>query len=488
MICPSLGLVSGTSNAPVLRCPTPGHGKSRLDNDFQLDVVSKLRAKSGALSMIGLRDRQLGAMRTATEPATAALGALSSDQRDAVLRELNDILASQSFRSSTRSKQFLSYVVCQRLKDREALLKERTIGTELFHREADYPTGDDPVVRVHAGEVRKRLERYYHSTSRPSAVRIELPVGSYSPEFHWNSEAQATVARTAAVPARPRRVLIWAVGAIGLAIVVAVVVSTSIRSAAPRESRSALDQFWSPVFDTSQPVLICVAKPILYRPSFDLYRRYSRTHPSTFQTEVERWNQPLLLDPNDKVLWRDIVRFGDYGVAMGDVYAATQLSALFARMNKPSQVRIGNNYSFEDLRNSPAVVIGAFNNHWTLQMTSNLPFVFAEHDGKFTIEEQGQSGSTKSFEANFAGEVVKDYAIVTRLLDSKTGQVLIAAAGIGANGTQAAGEFISGRDHLERAFKDAPPGWSSKNLQVVLGTTVTDSVAGPPRVITSHFW
>jgi hypothetical protein len=171
---------------------------------------------------------------------------------------------------------------------------------------------------------------------------------------------------------------------------------------------------------------------------------------------------------------------------MGDVYAATQLSALFARMNKPSQVRIGNNYSFEDLRNSPAVVIGAFNNHWTLQMTSNLPFVFAEHDGKFAIEEQG--GSAKSFEVNFAGDVVKDYAIVTRLLDSKTGQVLIAAAGIGANGTQAAGEFISGRDHLERAFKDAPSGWSSKNLQVVLGTTVTDSVAGPPRVITSYFW
>ena len=427
-------------------------------------------------------------MRTATEPATSALRTPSSDQREAVLRELNEILASQSFRSSTRSKEFLSYVVRQRLEDREALLKERTIGTELFHRQADYPTGDDPVVRVHAGEVRKRLERYYHSRSRPSAVRIELPVGSYSPEFHWNSEAPVTDAKTADVPPRSRRFLVWAVGAIGLAIIVLGVVSTSIRSAAPRGTRSALDQFWSPVFDTSQPVLICLAKPILYRPSFDLYRRYSRTHPNTFQTEVERWNQPLPLDPTDKLLWRDMARFSDYGVAMGDVYAATQLSALFARMNKPSQVRIGNNYAFEDLRNSPAVVIGAFNNHWTLQMTSNLPFVFAEHEGKFTIEEQGHPGSTKSFEANLAGDVVKDYAIVTRLLDSKTGQVLIAAAGIGANGTQAAGEFISGRDHLERAFKDAPPGWFSKNLQVVLGTTVTDSVPGPPRVITSRFW
>jgi hypothetical protein len=83
---------------------------------------------------------------------------------------------------------------------------------------------------------------------------------------------------------------------------------------------------------------------------------------------------------------------------------------------------------------------------------------------------------------------VEDFAIVTRLLDSKTGQVLIAAAGLGANGTQAAGEFISRRDYLEEAFRSAPQDWQKKNLQVVLRTTVTDSVAGPPRVVATYFW
>src|SRR2546426_4140008 len=180
--------------------------------------------------------------------------------------------------------------------------------------------------------------------------------------------------------------------------------------------------------------------------------------------------------------------YTDYGVAMGDVYVAARLSALFDHIDKPSQVRIGNNYSFEDLRNSPAVVIGAFNNHWTLQMTSNLRFVFVEHEGNFTIEEQGHPGTTRAWEMNSAGEIVKDYAIVSRLLDSKTGQVLIAAAGIGANGTQAAGEFISNRDELERAFKNAPPDWPKKNVQVLLETTVTDSVAGPPRLVASVSW
>jgi hypothetical protein len=235
-------------------------------------------------------------------------------------------------------------------------------------------------------------------------------------------------------------------------------------------------------------VLICLAKPVLYRPSLDLYRRYSKTHPGTFETEVERWNRPLLLDPHEKIVWGDVVSFQDYGVAMGDVYVAAKLSALFDHIAKPSQLRIGTNYSFEDLRNSPAVVVGAFNNRWTLQMTSNLRFAFAEEDGKFRIQEQGPSGRALSFMAGPHGEVVEDFAIVTRLLDSKTGQVLIAAAGLGANGTQAAGEFISRRDYLEEAFRSAPRDWQQKNLQVVLRTAVTDSVAGPPRVVTMYFW
>jgi hypothetical protein len=427
-------------------------------------------------------------MGTATEPLATSRQRLSEPQRAEILRELNNIVASPPFHKSARSKEFLIHVINQKLDGHEDLLKERTIGTQLFHREADYQTGEDPVVRVHAAEVRRRLERYYHAAPATSAVRIELPVGSYSPEFHWNPEVQ-TVLGTQSTPVLSGRWRItWVIGTITFALLISAALTRSFRAASPAVQRPALEQFWSPVFATSQPVLICVAKPILYRPSLNLYRSYSGTHPGVFQTEVDRWSKPLPLDPNDKVPWRDIVRYPDYGVAMGDVYAATQLSALFARLNKPSQVRIGNNYSFEDLRNSPAVVIGAFNNHWTLQMTSNLRFVFVEHDGSFTIEEPGHPGTTRSWETNSAGEIVKDFAIVSRLLDSKTGQVLIAAAGIGANGTQAAGEFISNRDELEQAFKNAPPDWPKKNVQVLLETTVTDSVPGPPRVITSVLW
>ena len=318
---------------------------------------------------------------------------ISDAQKATILRELRNILNSRPFRNSARSKQFLSYVVEHKLEGHDEFLKERTIGIEIFQRKAGYATGDDPVVRVQAGEVRRRLEQYHHTTPSVSPVRIELPLGSYAPEFHWEVIA-SPLAADSAVPPR-RRWLPWTISVICLGTVLSAVLA--MRMPGRRGSESAIDQFWSPIFTTSQPVLICLAKPVLYRPSLELYKSYSKSHPGAFQTEVERYDQALPLNPNEKVKWSDMVPYTDYGVAMGDVYVAARLSALFDHINKPSQVRIGTGYSFEDLRNSPAVVVGAFNNRWTLQMTSNLRFVFTEQGGHFMIEERVPSGQARSW-------------------------------------------------------------------------------------------
>jgi hypothetical protein len=242
--------------------------------------------------------------------------------------------------------------------------------------------------------------------------------------------------------------------------------------------------FWSPAFNSSQPVLICLARPIAYRPSLELYKKYSQSHPGTFQSEVERENEFLPLDPNEKISWKDLEILPGYGVASGDVDVAVRISTLLTKIGKPSQVRIGKTYSFEDLRNSPTVVVGAFNNRWTMQMTSNLHFVPIYRVG---IQEQIPSGRLWNSEIGPKGYIT-DYGIVTRLVDSKTGQFSVALAGLGTAGTQSAGEFVSTPKYLEDDLRTAPPDWDKKNMQIVVQTTVTDSIPGPPHVVATYFW
>lgn len=371
---------------------------------------------------------------------------LEDEKKQQILHELDNILESRFFRSAGRCKQFLRYVVQHKLNGPSEPLKERTIGVEVFERRHDYATGDDPVVRVQAGEVRRRLEQYYQGPPTEPLVHIELPVGSYSPVFR----EPRTVAPSHTAPFLPPspepgghlrkyRGMYWAIAAVCLALAI----STGIAFLAfrhPAGQKSALDEFWKPVFATPQAVMICLPAAV------------------------------------------------DYGVGRGDAHAAVALSALLGKIGKPSQVRMGTNYSFEDLRNSPAVMVGAFNNKWTMQITSSLRFAFVLQDGRYLIREQTDGSRVWVEHRGNTGEVIDDTAVVARLLDSKTGQFTVIVAGIGERGTQAAGEFVSNPELLEQGLRSAPAGWRSKNLEFVLQTTVTDSVPGPPRVVAAYSW
>lgn len=429
-----------------------------------------------------------------------------------ILTELERILESPQFRGSNRRREFLSYVVQHSLDGHQDHLKERVIGAEVFHRDADYATGEDPVVRVQAGEVRRRLEQYYYTAPPGLPVRIEIRVGSYCPTFHWKDSAPAGTERhltaaqvphpsvyepvndsgaqvhtpqpQVAAPAVRRRKSAWIPGVTGL-LLLAAVVAFFLFQHVHKPPASPLDVFWSPALQSSQPVIICLAKPVVYRPSDEMYERYARTHHGTFQTEAERDNEVLPLAPSDRMTWGDMQVYPGYGVASGDAFAAVQISNLLVRMGKRSQVRIGNSYSFEDLRTSPAVVLGAFNNRWTMQMTSNLHFALLYGEG---IQEQGSNRRHWDSQYDPGKGYTSDYGVVTRLLDAKSGQFLVSAAGIGSPGTQAAGELISNPAYLNEFLRSAPPTWSRGNMQVVVQTSVIDSVPGPPHVVASYYW
>ena len=107
----------------------------------------------------------------------------SEEERELVRKELDAIVSSHHFRGSKRYPAMLRYVVSAAIDGRASDLKERTLGVEVFGRDPDYDTNADPVVRISAGEVRKRIAQFYHENGHGAKLEIELPVGSYAPEF-----------------------------------------------------------------------------------------------------------------------------------------------------------------------------------------------------------------------------------------------------------------------------------------------------------------
>jgi len=414
---------------------------------------------------------------------------------DLVFEELDRILESRFFKKAGRSRQFLDYVVRHKLEGHAEQLKERTIGIEVFHRAPGYATGDDPVVRVQAGEVRRRLEQYYQSLPSPPAVRIELQPGSYSPNICWasdNTDSKPGLANhhSSPIPSRNSSFRLVAAVVMGACAAIAFTSGLSYLRHRTTESQSTGQaKFWAPAFSTSQPVLICLAKGVTYRPSLKLYRMYARSHPGAFQTEVERSNNPLPLKSDQPIVWGDMELYDEYGVAVGDVSAALDISAFLGRLDKPLQVRIGSDYSFEDLRESPAVMIGAYNNAWTMQLMSGLHFAFVDDPQRnLSIREQVPGGRVWRVKDDSSGAVVRDYGVVSRLLEPRTGQFTVILAGLGTNGTEAAAEFVSNESTLDPALGNMPRNWQTKNMQIVLETNVIHSVPGPPHVVAAYYW
>src|SRR5580704_13892272 len=107
----------------------------------------------------------------------------TKQDRDAILRELEAVLASPHFCNSKRYPTLLQYIVDNTLAGKLDQLKERTLGVEVFERSPTYDTNTDTVVRYTAGEVRKRLLLYYSEHASSSGIRISLPAGSYVAEF-----------------------------------------------------------------------------------------------------------------------------------------------------------------------------------------------------------------------------------------------------------------------------------------------------------------
>ncbi|WP_085034177.1 hypothetical protein [Ensifer aridi] len=96
---------------------------------------------------------------------------------------LDRILDSKGFQRSERLRAFLAYVVEKEIAGEGSQLKGYTIAIDVFGRGQAFDADSDPLVRVHAGKLRKLLRAFYETEGAREEWQISIPKGGYVPEY-----------------------------------------------------------------------------------------------------------------------------------------------------------------------------------------------------------------------------------------------------------------------------------------------------------------
>jgi hypothetical protein len=427
---------------------------------------------------------------------------LSAEQTVAVKTELAAILASDSFSSSNRCRDFLEFVVKGALAGDYDSLTERFIGVELFARAVDYETATDSIVRVRANDVRRRLAQYYSSRHSAVPVKIDLIAGGYVPEFHWRAEgmtdpssglenagfttqtsaSNASIGQVVAPPTevaevtlsrwvkarRHSRIFWW--GCATAAVIAATLLALTFQ---PQPNN--FDRFWLPVLHAS-------SSPVLVLPTTD-----------TLQLQPGAMKLYGQLKPGESMRLGlgDVQDFHNWHTSLPVLQATLSVALALQRKGQAPLVRMGTDLKMDELRGHPVIAIGSFSNPWTQENVSGLRFTFdrgASDNEPPRIRDARNPNRSWSLASIYPEPQTKDYAIVTRTFDPVTHEPFVSLAGLHTFGNQIAGEFVSQESSWNEVARRTPNGWEKLNLQVVLESDIIGTTPSSTRIVDVYFW
>src|SRR5262249_47444508 len=182
------------------------------------------------------------------------------------------------------------------------------------------------------------------------------------------------------------------------------------------------DDFWHPVISSPNPILLCFG-------NVEGGQR-SRTPPpldaGLTLLEFHGLKSEMMLVP--------------------DAITVSKFAGLLQSKGKRFRVASQSEANFADLRSGPAVLIGLANNDWTERLVGKLRFRL-EHrpPGKLVLRDSNNL-AREDWAVDYRVpylSLTRDYALVVRVLDPKTEQMVVTAAGLSVFGTLAAGEFLT---------------------------------------------
>ncbi|MFC6644869.1 hypothetical protein ACFQBQ_04540 [Granulicella cerasi] len=404
-----------------------------------------------------------------------ALDTLTGEDRREIDQELELILAHTLFRHSRRLPAFLQHVVQESLRHGEAApLKERTLGVEVFGRKPDYDTNADPIVRVTATELRKKLAQYYYTDGRESRIHIELPPGTYLPLFRRQTAPVAVEAPAAEAAVPPEQ--------------------------AASHTESPASEV--PAFGETRPsatpwktlsLLLAALLVITIAGYYPVLRRNAPAPIDTFWTSFagSAGTTVIVMPVIRRVPVAEVVSPSSVSVtpslSIEDTTIASRVAGRLEKANLKYWLASSSDISFSELRTGPAIFIGALDNAWTLRLSSDLPFHFEESADSRQASIVSRDGKTKwTVDITTPHQrIAHDYGIVAKFRSPLSGEPSVLIAGISSQGTQAAGELLTSSTVFKDAFAKLR---GVENFELVVETQAVDGRAGPPHIVALKTW
>jgi hypothetical protein len=428
-----------------------------------------------------------------------------------VRQTLARIIQSKYFSHAPKKQKFVQLICEYYIQGRAAELNEYLIGCEVFEKGAGYSPSVDPVVRVGAHDVRKKLELYYQHEGTEDPIHLTIPVGTYVPVFLRVSEAQDTNGKTSSlddfpavamraqpelstlnsvaipliqdVPATNSRFRDWLeqkiapsatsllllLGAITLILLTAVIglisysqnlqkrIEANQRRIDERESSDAQSseagrEIWQPFLSNPNSTLLILSNPLVHRPvnAADpdvLTKQGIKLTPAQASLLSNVAGHRLPLRPNQPLTL--VPAFNMY-TGIGEAIGAYRISSLLQGLGKATLLKQSRSVGSDDLKDHDVILLGSvYANQWAKPLSIKENFIYSDHA---TIENLSpQTGEAREYAASFdqrTGTLLEDYALITVVPGVSGTNTMMFLAGIYSEGTQAAAEYVTDQNHL----------------------------------------
>jgi hypothetical protein len=177
-------------------------------------------------------------------------------------------------------------------------------------------------------------------------------------------------------------------------------------------------------------------------------------------------------------------------ISFCDAVALSRISDVMGNYSKPYETKEADLASLRDLRERSVILIGAYNNVWTMRLIGSLRFHFAR-EGTLTRIVDAQNPQNRDWAVDYSkpyATSLYDYAVIARYADPTTRGSVLIIAGIGAYGTEAASDSVAMPHDIEKLLAGLPRGWENRNLEMVIKTAIVNGEPGPPDLLSAITW